>query len=188
MPVPSREELNREQLALMENDSRGLGLKGDWQGEPNWYGGKIQQIVRLVPRERKPGADKKQQPVYHLQLEAMEMGRSHRFARFLGSRRLLQMRVPKSYDVDVTKLKDLLLQKFVICGRVFVPFAVKDRKLHLVETDEDFQREPQVHEGDVHRMSLEKLVEWYNPMSLNHKQVYSNKPQSFFAYTCVPEN
>lgn len=107
----------------------------------------------------------------------MDMGRSHRFARFLSSRRLLQMRVPKSYDLDVKKLKKLLAQTFGTCGRVFVAFAVKDRKLYFVETDEDYEREADRTDGDQYRMSLEALARWYNPMDLNQKQV-GNEPYS----------
>ncbi|KAI0088874.1 RNA dependent RNA polymerase-domain-containing protein [Irpex rosettiformis] len=168
----TRKELDREQHALKENNSRGLGLMpGEWHGESNWYGGKIQQILKLVERKSATTIRKDQgPPIFHVQLEAMEMGRSHRFARFLGSRRLLQMRVPKTYTVDLAQIKELLLQKLVLCGRVFVAFAVKDRKLHFVEIDEDYERDPQVQEGDVYRKSLEELVEWFNPMQLNQKQ------------------
>jgi RNA-dependent RNA polymerase len=145
---------------------------GDWQDQPNWYGGKIQQILRLVPQETAdPGAYKSKQSAFRLHLDEMEMGRSYRFARFLGSRRLLQLKVPKMWEVDWESLKQLLMQKFVLCGRVFVALAVKERKLYFVETDEDYDRDPKPSEGDQYRMSLEELIDWYNPMALNQKQV-----------------
>ncbi|KAI0341433.1 hypothetical protein BDW22DRAFT_303425 [Trametopsis cervina] len=164
-------ELHREQLAIIDNDSRGLGLKGDWEGQHDWYGGKIQQLVRLVPEEQ-IGTDKQKGtlPTFHLQLEPMKIGRSHRFARFLGSRRVLNMKIPTLYDADWELLKKLLAQKFVLCGRIYVAFAVKESKLYLLETDEDYGRAAQVSQGDHYRMTLDELISWYNPMHLNHKQ------------------
>ncbi|KAI0684509.1 RNA dependent RNA polymerase-domain-containing protein [Cytidiella melzeri] len=167
-------ELHREQLALLEHDSRGLGLMGTWDDQPNWYGGKIQQVVRLVPQELTSGPQNNAPPpVFHLQLDAMEIGRSFRFARYLGSRRLLQLKVPQQWRTDWVGLKKLLMQKFVLCGRVFVAFAVKDRKLYFVEINENYEREDEPAEGDQYRMSLEELVEWYNPMRLNSQQKIS---------------
>lgn len=144
---------------------------GGWEGstQQDWYGGKIQQIVRLVPHQNK--SPNGTLPTFYMQLEPMRMGRSYRFARFLGSRRLLQMKLPKLWNVDAEQLKKLFCQKFVLCGRVFVAFAVKDGKVCFVEINEDYGRSPSLPLGDNLRMSLETLVEWYNPMGLNGKQV-----------------
>lgn len=162
-------ELDREQAALVEGKDRGLGVPkkelhgemNDWYGEKNWYGGRIQQIVRLVKSDNNE---------WELKLDAMRMGRSHRFARYLGSRRILLMKLPKDmYSLGL--LKAYLEQKFVLCGRVYVPFAVKEGKVYMMEVDENYGREPRDAEGDQHRLSLEALVKWHNPLDLNWKQV-----------------
>ncbi|EKM56512.1 uncharacterized protein PHACADRAFT_118286 [Phanerochaete carnosa HHB-10118-sp] len=162
----NREELSREQKALLEGKGHGLGLLGDWEGEKNWYGGRVQQLARIEKDA--------QQHKYYLQLGAMQkVGRSHRLARFLGSHRVLHVKIPKEalYEQkEMDALKDFLSHKFVLCGRVFVSFAVKDQKIYLVETDEDFERTADRKKGDHLRYSLEKLIEWYNPLDLNDKQ------------------
>lgn len=106
--IENRDELAREQKALMEKRDRGLGLMDDWEGEVNWYGGRIQQLVRV---EKVAGR-------YALQLGAMQkVGRSHRLARYLGSRRVLQIKLPEKtlYDQkEMNVLKDLFAHKFVM--------------------------------------------------------------------------
>ncbi|KIM43196.1 hypothetical protein M413DRAFT_26372 [Hebeloma cylindrosporum] len=47
-------ELDREQAAIKENRSRGLGLMGEWEGHSEWYDGQIQQLARLVKKWTKP--------------------------------------------------------------------------------------------------------------------------------------
>lgn len=156
-------ELDREQKAIVENRGRGLGLMDDtWEDEKNWYGGKIQQILELVMSK---------QDGWTLKLLDMRKGRSHRFARYLGSRRILLLKLPKLYSEQMESLKHWLEQQFVLCGRKFVPFAVKDKKVYLCEVDEDFERVSKYEEGDQHRMSLRVLVDWHNPLALNDKQV-----------------
>ncbi|THH01293.1 hypothetical protein EW026_g1385 [Hermanssonia centrifuga] len=163
-------ELDREQAAIIENNSRGLGLQGEWMGESKWYGGRIQQIVHLV---KVSNNDKEKSVRYELKLGRMQMGRSHRFARFLGSRRILQIKLPKDYSTDWALMKKYFLQKFVLCGRVYVPFSVKDGKLYSMEINEDYERAVQVGEGDHYRLSLDEFVRWHNPMDLNAKQKVS---------------
>lgn len=160
-----RAELEREQKAIVEDATRGLGLMGDWEGETNWYGGRVQQIARLVKEDGK----------FTLQLAPMQkVGRSHRLGRYLGSRRVLQVKLPSDavYKEGIMgELKELLSKKFILCGRVFEAFSVKDEKVHLVETDENYQRRPKGSDGDGYRYSLRTLIEWYNPLGLNSKQV-----------------
>ena len=140
---------------------RGLGLQGEWQGQANWYGGHIQQIARL---EQTNGE-------FRLSLAKMEMRKSHRFARFLGSRRLLQISVPTSlmYERGDT-LRDFFRQRFVLCGRVFVVLGAKDNKAFLMECPEDYERYCSV-PGDERRISLEDFINWHNPLSMNGNQV-----------------
>lgn len=72
---------------------------------------------------------------------------------------------------NATKVRELLSKKFVLCGRVFVPFAIKDGKVYFVETDEDFDRAPHDEQCDQFRLSYIQFIEWYNPLELNKDQV-----------------
>ncbi|TFY77228.1 hypothetical protein EWM64_g6785 [Hericium alpestre] len=152
-------EYDREQDAIMDGRGRGLGLTGDWKDAQGWYGGQIQQVVRLTKDMNK----------FHL--ESPEMTRSNRFARFLGSRRLLELRVGHKLKYADDTLKTRLAKRFVLCGRVFVPIDSKDGKVYLMETDEDYERCSAPSEGDQQRMSLQDFIAWHNPLSRNYKQV-----------------
>ncbi|KAG2075104.1 hypothetical protein BDR04DRAFT_1091949 [Suillus decipiens] len=153
-------EYDREQLAIVENKGRGLGTMGDWEGKENWYGGKIQQVARIV----RAGSS------FKLELEKPEIRRSHRFARFLGSRRILQIRVPDNLTYDTEVPKFLESSKFVLCGRVFVPFHAKEGSAYLFETNENIDRQSNPGDGDDHRLTLHEFVQWHNPLRLNSKQ------------------
>ncbi|KAG2350150.1 hypothetical protein BDR05DRAFT_480 [Suillus weaverae] len=156
-------EYDREQLAIVENKGRGLGTMGDWEGKENWYGGKIQQVARIV----RAGSS------FKLELEKPEIRRSHRFARFLGSRRILQIRVPVSLRYDTKVPKFLESSKFVLCGRVFVPFHAKEGSAYLFETNENIDRQTNLGDGDGHRLTLHAFVQWHNPLRWNSKQPVS---------------
>ena len=138
---------------------------GHWLGKSNWYGGQIQQVATLKRLAPKDG-----QPQFHITLGKMQMTRSHRFARHLGSRRLLQIKIADMYQ-DLSAEREYLRQKFVLCGRIFRPFSVKDGKVYAVEVNEDYQRNPNDREGDRFRYSLEEIVRWHNPLNLNDQQV-----------------
>lgn len=159
--MTERLEYDREQLAIVENKGRGLGTMGDWEGKENWYGGKIQQVAHIV----RAGSS------FKLELEKPEIRRSYRFSRFLGSRRVLQIRVPASLTYDTKVLKFLESNKFVLCGRVFVPFHAKEGSVYLFETNENIDRQTNPGDGDGHRLTLYEFVQWHNPLMLNLKQV-----------------
>ncbi|KAK0465964.1 RNA dependent RNA polymerase-domain-containing protein [Desarmillaria tabescens] len=151
-----------EQLALMENQGRGLGPMRDFHGETHWYGGQIQQIGHLIELQK----DK-----FKVELQPLEMRKSTRFARFLGSRRMLQIRVSDKLLMRAEKpIREFLTQKFVICGRVFVPWVPKEGSLYLVEGNEDFERRSRRWCGDQYRLSYPTILEWHNPAALNSKQ------------------
>lgn len=142
---------------------RGLGLCGTFCGEENWYGGRIVQAARLVK-------DTKTSPFY-IQLEPLTyQSVSTRFARFLGSRRILRLGVPSSSSSEQS-VRRYLTQKFVLCGRVFRPLKSKDGKVFLVEVREDYERLARKSEGDGYRMSFEEIIEWHNPREKNADQV-----------------
>ena len=152
-------------MALEEGASRGLGLHGlqeaedeNWDGIKRWYGGRVQQTVRVELVDGKP----------QLRLAPMEMRKSNRFARFLGSRRMLSLNLPKHWAGN--DAEQLMKNKFVLCGRVFIPFCIKDTGAYLMEINEDLDRFPS-ESTDKHRISLQTLIEWHNPLHLNGKQV-----------------
>lgn len=169
----------------MENKGRGLGLTTDWEGVENWYGGRIQQIayLDLVTSEKTTSPPKnlsssqtfsagrtKGSPVPPvIRLGKLESTRSCRFSRFLGSRRMLQVHVPTDYQGD--DARPYMQQKFIICGRVFVPFQAKEKSVYMVETNENVDRIPDTQQGDQYRLSFNQFVEWFNPLGLNYKQV-----------------
>jgi RNA-dependent RNA polymerase len=109
--------LDREQAALIENVGRGLGLMGQWQGVEDWYGGRVQQQAEVVQLN---------DGTYQFVLLPPEMRKSCLFGRFLGSRRLIRIRLPKKTKDTDLKLKDFLKGKHVLCGRVFVALFPKD--------------------------------------------------------------
>ncbi|KAK7695210.1 hypothetical protein QCA50_002400 [Cerrena zonata] len=158
-------ELDREQMALEEHENRGLGLHGldeaeneSWDGVKRWYGGRIQQTILVELVDEKP----------QLRLAPMEMRKSNRFARFLGSRRMLSLNLPKRWQGG----EKFMRNKFVLCGRVFVPFCVKDNGAYLFEINDDYQRNPNEN-ADGYRISLQDLINWHNPLELNSKQAVS---------------
>lgn len=159
-----REEYDREQDAILEGQSRGLGLRGEWKGMADWYGGRIEQVVRLSRSKNNEFA---------YRLDRPDLKKSTRFARFLGSRRILK--VKPSRDLQYEKgnsVRDHLSKPFVLCGRVFVPFASREGSAYMVEVNEDEDRKPDRSQGDDKRMSLWDFIEWHNPLSLNQKQVW----------------
>ncbi|TFK18698.1 hypothetical protein FA15DRAFT_649270 [Coprinopsis marcescibilis] len=163
-------ELDREEKATREDPDRRLGLRGAWEGDPNWHGGQIQQLARLV--KRCPRTSQPMGPKYKILLEPMEKRRSHRFARYLGSRRILQVRI--NDDLVMKEKADVvafLSRKFVLFGRMFVPFHSKDESVYMVETNEDFGgRVPRDWCADRQRLSFVEFLEWHNPLEHNGMQ------------------
>ncbi|KAG1795975.1 RNA dependent RNA polymerase-domain-containing protein, partial [Suillus plorans] len=63
--------------------------------------------------------------------------------------------------------------KFVLCGRVFVPFHAKEGSVYLFETSQNIDRQTNLSEGDSHRLTLYQFVKWHNPLGLNSMQPIS---------------
>ncbi|KAH9486232.1 RNA-dependent RNA polymerase 1 [Psilocybe cubensis] len=147
------QELDREQDAIFENQGAGLGLN---QSNQNWYGGQIQQLARLIGENGN----------YKIILEPMEKRRSHRFARFYGSRRFLQLRIPEqTLQKESHQVVKFLTRSFVLCGRIFVPFHSKEGSLYMVETDQNYGRLSMDFFGDQYRMPFCKFINWHNPLA-----------------------
>lgn len=146
----------------MEDKGCGLGPIGYEGSENDWYGGQVQQTAKLI-------GDK---GCYRIRLEPIEKKRSYRLARFLGSRRILQLRIPKDLIYKENKqLKKFLQHKFVLCGRIFVPLFAKDHAVYLVETTENYERMAADWAGDQFRMSFKDIINWHNPLLFNANQV-----------------
>lgn len=160
-------EYDREQAAIMEHKGRGMGGMGLWRGKDNWYGGKIQQVGRLKEATGRRS--------FSIQLEQPEVRRSHRFGRYLGSRRILQVRVPdelfRQRGDEVRRFFEC--HKFILCGRVFLPFHAKEGGVYMVETDNGFGHQCNPHEGDHYRLAFMDFINWHNPFRLNSHQPIS---------------
>ncbi|KAI0005558.1 RNA dependent RNA polymerase-domain-containing protein [Russula compacta] len=159
-------EYDREQDAILEGTSRGLGLRGEWKGVPDWFGGRIEQVVRLS----------KSNGTFSYRLDRPGLQKSTRFARFLGSRRILKLKLSKDLQyesAEVSGVRDYLSYGFVLCGRVFVPFASKGGSAYMMEVNEDQDRKPDSAQGDGTRISLWDFVQWHNPLVLNRDQPMS---------------
>lgn len=166
--LPHSRELDREQAAIIENKERGLGLMGTWHGKEKWYGGRVQQVARLTSNSKAKfatGVDR-----YVITLDKLEQRRSNQYSRFLGSRRVLQIRIPTDLMKEGDDIAAFIARKVVLCGRVFSPFMTKEQAIYLVETS-DFERHPSESEGDHFRLSWNQFIDWYNPLRLNGNQV-----------------
>ncbi|KAJ7157370.1 RNA dependent RNA polymerase-domain-containing protein [Mycena filopes] len=155
------EELDREVKATVENKSRGLGLMGEFDGVPDYYGGKIQCTIRLLS-----AADGEPPKV---RLEPLQMTRSNHLARELGSVSVIALRD----DKDGAVVKQWAGRKFILCGRTYLALPPKSSKVYLIETAEDFDRVSQPWCGDEHRMSYDDYIRKNNPMPLNANQPFA---------------
>ena len=81
---------------------------------------------------------------------------------------MLSLNLPKNWAGN--DAEQLMKNKFVLCGRVFIPFCIKDTGAYLMEINEDLDRFPS-ESTDKDRISLQTLIEWHNPLHLNGKQV-----------------
>jgi len=162
----SREEYDREQAAILEGGSRGLGLGAtSFHGVEFWYGGRIQQVVRL-----EVSADSRSLKLF---LEPPEMKRSYRVARLVGSRRVLVVKTSLSGQGKRKRYPQVqsLAKRFALMGRIFVPFDAKDGHIYMVETNENYKRKPREKQGDLTRMSFRDFIRINNPISWNCQQV-----------------
>ncbi|KAF4572819.1 hypothetical protein EYR36_007329 [Pleurotus pulmonarius] len=145
-------ELDREEKAMQEGKGRGLGLMGDWDSCPNWYGGRIQLVFRLH----------KAAEGFKILVEPLESRRSHYFSRMLGSKRLAQIKIPNDYLLkDIKAVRAFLRQRFVFMGASYLPYHAKDgNSVYCIDTTSS---------GDSLR-SFGAVCEWHNPIELNYRQ------------------
>ena len=107
-----------------------------------------------------------------LTMEKSELGKTNRLTRFMGPVSVLQLRIKKEL---LTRQGDALVKalarRFVLCGRIFLPFHAKENKVYLVEINADFERTPVPNLGGETRLSWDAFISWHNPPELNAKQV-----------------
>ncbi|KAJ6601026.1 RNA dependent RNA polymerase-domain-containing protein [Mycena vulgaris] len=165
-------EVDREHEAIVEGKSRGLGLGGrwkSWDGQSDYYGGQIQYPLRLFK------ADEGGEGNYQIYLEKPQKGRSHRFARDLGSPSVLQLSIPTQLVRDEGEdVKRFLAKRFVINGRVFVAIPPKDKtSVYLIQINQDWNRAPLPWYGDQFRISFDEFLQRHNPPDLNSQQPFA---------------
>ena len=151
--VDSRRELDREEKAMQEGKGRGLGLMGDWESCPNWYGGRIQVVFRLHKVEEG----------FKVLVEPLESRRSHYFSRMLGSRRLAQIKIPDDYLLkDIQAVRTFLRQRFVFMGASYLPYHAKDgNSVYCIDSTS----------GGNSLSTFSSVCEWHNPIERNFRQV-----------------
>jgi RNA-dependent RNA polymerase len=164
------EELDREQASIQAQDTSGLGtLDGNSGG---WFGGKVQQQMSLFLRHNFP-ADRPFEERVAIRLLPQEKGPSRRFARYFGSRRILQLKIPKEIVNEHQRdLISYLTKGFVLLGRVFRAFHAKERKVYFLETNEIYDgRKSLAPEGDTERISFDEFILLYNQIDPQSSQV-----------------
>ena len=154
----------------MENEGRGLGLRGDWKEQVNWYGGRIQHSLKIRVDKATKAISFKACPFV--------LGKSTKVTRRVGSLSILQVKYDDKilYDPPTANaVKDILRRRLVLCGRVFEMWLLKprDKKAIYVEVKKDFERDPNERLGDQYRMTYAQFLAWMNPINLNSKQTLS---------------
>ncbi|KAG8684593.1 hypothetical protein FRC08_013615, partial [Ceratobasidium sp. 394] len=149
------EEYDKEEESIRDGSIARLG------GDGGYFGGKIDQIARLE-------IDRNQ---FKFTLLPPRKDKSFRFRRFMGSRRLLDVR----FSEEVARRSNDIIKFFakealVINGRVFRAFYAQKTTVHLVETNEVAFRPADPLFGDDHRLSLKDFIEWHNPLYANPNQ------------------
>ncbi|KAJ7799106.1 RNA dependent RNA polymerase-domain-containing protein [Mycena olivaceomarginata] len=134
------QELDREAKATVENRSRGLGLMGEFEGVPDYYGGNVQCTLRLLHT-----ADGKEPNV---RLEPLQMT-------VPPSRSVIALRDNKNGDL----VKQWARRKFILCGRTYIALPPKSSKVYLIETSENYDRAPQDWCGDRYRISYDEYIQ-----------------------------
>ncbi|KAK7063563.1 RNA-dependent RNA polymerase [Favolaschia claudopus] len=171
-------EVDREHAAFMENKGRGLGLLDGpwphWKGDTAYYGGRVEYPLRLYKTASV-------EDPYNIRIEKPRIGRSHRFARDLGSPSVLHLSIPTKLVQDEGEhIRRFLAQRFIVNGRVYLAIPPKDTtSVYLIQTNEDYEREPLRWYGDQYRMSFDDFIRRHNPLHLNSEQSFAKYTARF---------
>ncbi|KDQ17270.1 hypothetical protein BOTBODRAFT_156039 [Botryobasidium botryosum FD-172 SS1] len=171
---PHRFELDAEEEALRTSNSARLGSNSP---HDTWYGGKVQHTGQLCNLSSNNAL-----PRYGIRLEKLRLGRSNRFTRFYGSRRILVIKIPTQlFRSEGNGLVNFFLQGFVILGRVYRAFFAKEQNVYLMETNEPYDLERRI-EGNAledGRLSFEEFISWHNSIARNNNQTMSKWASRF---------
>jgi RNA-dependent RNA polymerase len=98
-----------------------------------------------------------------LALDSPELGNSTRFARQFGSESIIRINIsPKQIaNYTASRLKLFLKSTFVLFGRAFQAYCLKDGHVFLINIAYPSSR---------HRHSLFHVLNWHNPVLLNQDQ------------------
>ncbi|KAG8952306.1 hypothetical protein FRC04_004734 [Tulasnella sp. 424] len=178
-------ELDREEAALDKGTFETLGLSRSPEDDTElvmgtWWGGKVEQRAVMVNLDegRKSmcsGANPSSKARWRIRLLRQEVrGKSCRFTRKFGSRRFIQLKIPKlQSQAERDSLQEELVKPFLLHGRVFRAFSAHDGTVRLVETDENVGRGARPEVGDSRRLPFIEFLDWFNPLEKNAQQIIS---------------
>lgn len=110
---------------------------------------------------------------FTFRLEKPRLGKSTRFSREFGSRRLLSVSLPDNF-ASPTVLKNFFKSKFVLLGHVFQAIYPREGSCYLLETG-DYEYTPPLSFRNRltsnGRLSLMRFAHWHNPVGYNKEQV-----------------
>lgn len=110
---------------------------------------------------------------FAFRVEKPRLGKSMRFSREFGSRRLLSVSLPDKLSSS-PKLKEFFKSKFIVLGHVFQAIYPREGSCYLLETG-DYQYEPSLPHitrlTSNGRLSLMEFAHWHNPLAYNKEQV-----------------
>ncbi|KAJ1302702.1 hypothetical protein OPQ81_003017 [Rhizoctonia solani] len=159
-------EYDHEDMLLRTHSIERLGCEG------SYFGGKIDQILRLSVNSSGR---------FEFRLQPPAVSTSCRFRRYLGSRRLVEVR----FSEKEPRLRREILRRFmtnnalVVNGRVFRAFYARPTTVYLVETNEALDRQEDELIGDQYRQSLRGFIEWHNPPYANPSQTLTKWASRF---------
>ncbi|CAE6500743.1 unnamed protein product [Rhizoctonia solani] len=159
-------EYDHEDMLLRTHSTERFGCEG------SYFGGKIDQVLRLSVHSSGR---------FEFRLQPPAVATSCRFRRYLGSRRLVEVR----FSDKEPRLKPQALRTFmidnalVINGRVFRAFYARKNTVYLVETNEGLDRQQDDLIGDQYRQSLRDFIEWHNPLYANPSQALTKWASRF---------
>lgn len=142
----------------------------------NIRGNVVQRIHLDISTASIPGSKSSSaKPSFDFKMQIPVKLKSNRYARTFGSRRLIECYVSKE---GARKHKDAIIRffstkKLLINGRIFRAFYAHKLRVHLMEINEDYGRDPKPLVGDGTRMSLMDFISWHNNISYNSNQALS---------------
>lgn len=159
------QQFDREDAAECEGMDRNLGCMGAFMGVNDYQGGEVTLIIEANIDEHGQLGDFKFRPP--------EMRRSHRVARVLGSRGVIEVRLAqeKGGRLDAGDIA-ARVGKLSIANHIFAPLCAKEDKIFFVEVKDELAPVPASYRGDHGaRRTMREIVATFNELSRNFEQV-----------------